>query len=123
MGMQGLRKAQRPRRVLLVEDNEDLLRPLDKLLNGAGHHVISARSGDEALRLAREFHPEVAVLDINLPEMDGYAVAEKLDGAVLIAITGYGTPDDLERSKRLGFRAHLTKPLDLELLLNTIESV
>jgi signal transduction histidine kinase len=120
--MPAMPQAAHPRRLLLVDDNEDLLKPLRRLLEAAGHKVVVARDGAEALAVAGGFHPEVAIVDLGLPLMDGYQVAEKLSSEVaLIALTGYGQPSDVERSRRAGFCVHLTKPVDFRELLSAID--
>jgi len=107
------------RRVLVVDDNRDAADLLGEALTMDGHTVRVAYDGPSAMTAAAELHPEVALLDIGLPVQDGYEVARQLiesdayAGLRLIAITGYGTATDRERSREAGFYAHLTKPLDL----------
>ncbi len=107
------------RNVLLVDDNQDGRESLARLLEFWGHRVRIARDGAEAVRLAAEERPEVALVDIGLPDISGYEVAEKLrgqpDGAriLLAAITGYGRDQDRDASRKAGFDAHLTKPVEL----------
>src|SRR5205085_9500727 len=87
------------------------------LLQAAGHETRLAYSGPAALEVAREFHPEVVLLDIGLPGMDGYTVAQELRAdaalrpALLVAVTGYGQEDDRRRSRDAGFDRHLVKPV------------
>ncbi len=108
----------RPRRVLVVEDNPDAAATMRDLLVLSGHEVELAHSGSEGVQAARQFHPEVVLCDLGLPEMDGFAVATELrrDPATrdvrLIAVTGYGRDEDRRRSKAAGFDLHLTKPVD-----------
>jgi len=108
------------RRVLVVDDNEDSTATLKRLLEMLHHDVRSAHHGDEALQLADEFVPEVFLLDIGLPGLDGYEVARRLRGdrrfeqSLLVAVTGYGSPDDRRLSQEAGFNAHLVKPVGLE---------
>lgn len=108
----------RRRRVLVVEDNPDAAETLRDFLQLSGHEVELAHSGVEGVEAARQFHPEVVLCDLGLPEMDGFAVAEELrrDPATrdvrLIAVTGYGRDEDRRRSREAGFDFHLTKPLD-----------
>ena len=110
----------RGRRVLIIEDNEDLAESLRELLELDGHEVACAYSGPEGLREAREYRPEVLLCDIGLPGMDGYAVArafradEALGGVFLVALTGYALPEDLQRAIEAGFDRHLAKPPDLK---------
>jgi signal transduction histidine kinase/CheY-like chemotaxis protein len=106
------------RHVLLVDDQPDARTSLADVLEMLGHHVFTAANGPEALRLAWEEQPEVAIVDIGLPGMTGYELAQQLrripggDRARLIALTGYGSPEDKERARQAGFDAHLTKPAD-----------
>jgi CheY-like chemotaxis protein/two-component sensor histidine kinase len=114
------------RRVLVVDDNEDAALLLAEALSAAGHDVRTALDPPQALEVARTFHPEVAVLDIGLPVMDGYELAERLRSELgdatprLIALTGYGQASDRERSARAGFSAHFVKPIDVQRLTDTI---
>ncbi len=118
------------RRILVVDDNEDLVVTVSELLKAAGHVVHVAFDGLSALREAAEFRPDVALIDIGLPVMDGYEVGrrlrreEHLKATRLVAITGYGQPIDQQRSAEAGFDAHLVKPIDMEVLnaLLTAES-
>jgi two-component system CheB/CheR fusion protein len=116
--------------IAVVEDNADSRTVLADLLEALGYPVVTAADGPAALRLAQEEHVEAFVIDIGLPGMDGYEVARRLrqqpDGArlLLIALTGYGGPEDEERAKTAGFDAFLTKPApidELEQLLTRIQ--
>jgi CheY-like chemotaxis protein len=108
----------RPLRVLVVEDVADAAETLAEMLQLWGHTVATAPDGPGALLLAQEFRPDVVLLDIGLPGMDGYDVAQLLrrsraaDGARLIALTGYGQEQDRERSREAGMDGHLVKPVD-----------
>ena len=113
-------------RILLVDDNEDAAAMLGIYLGKLGHVIHIAHDGLEALDAATEFGPEVALLDIGLPVMDGYELARRLHQApgvgplMLVALTGYGQESDHERSREAGFDLHLVKPVDrarLELAL------
>ena len=111
----------RGRHVLVVEDNHDNRATLRELLEFAGHRVSVAGTGSEGVALALERRPDVALVDIGLPELDGYEVARRVRAAlghhiVLVALTGYGQPEDVRRAKAAGFDAHLAKPLDLDAL-------
>jgi PAS domain S-box-containing protein len=107
-----------PRRVLVVDDNVDAAESLAMLLRVGRHDVRTAHDGATALQLAGAFRPEVVLLDIGLPRMDGYQVARRLreqegmGGAVLVALTGYGQDEDRRRSQEAGFDRHLVKPAD-----------
>jgi CheY-like chemotaxis protein len=98
------------------------------MLECMGHAVRVAGDGIEAVRIAREFQPQVALLDIGMPRMDGYEAARQIRGAlgasvVLVAVTGWGQEEDKRRAREAGFDHHLTKPTepeDLERLIATI---
>jgi signal transduction histidine kinase/ActR/RegA family two-component response regulator len=110
------------RRVLVVEDNSDARESLCQLLEQAGHEVADAADGPSGLEAARALRPEIALLDIGLPGLDGYEVARRLraDPATaktfLVAVTGYGQPEDRRRAWQAGFDAHLVKPVSPERL-------
>jgi signal transduction histidine kinase/CheY-like chemotaxis protein len=115
----------RGRHVLVVEDNHDNRATLRELLEFAGHRVSVAQTGIEGVALALERRPDVALVDIGLPGLDGYEVARRVRAAVgvdmvLIALTGYGQPEDVRRAKAAGFDAHLAKPLDLDTLQSLV---
>jgi CheY-like chemotaxis protein len=101
-----------------VDDNEDGLESLAILLELSGHQVFTATNGPAALVAASQHHPNVILMDIGLPGMDGYEVARRLRAdpafrtARLIAITGWGQDSDRERSREAGFDLHLVKPVD-----------
>ena len=123
-----IRTRQLPRRrILVVDDNRSNAPSLDVLLRALGQDVHTAYDGQTALELARQHHPDVVLLDIGLPVMDGYEVARRcrqepgLEHMTLVAMTGYGKEEDRQRSQEAGFNAHLVKPVnldDLRLLLN-----
>lgn len=110
-------------RVLVVDDNVDTANGMARLLRFSGHDVRVAHNGDEALEVAREHRPEVTLLDIGLPGMDGYEVAEHLRAeegskdSVLIAVSGYGEEQARARSKAAGFHHHLVKPVNFDTIL------
>jgi PAS domain S-box-containing protein len=112
----------RRRRVLIVEDNADAREMLAFLLRRDGHEVRSAEDGAVAIDEAEAFAPDVVLLDIGLPGLDGYAVARALrasahaSGALLVALTGYGQVEDRERAFAAGFDEHLLKPVEPEML-------
>ena len=115
----------RQARVLIVEDNDDSRVTLQRILQADGHLVSAARDARAGLEAAAAGSPNIAVVDIGLPGMDGYqfarAMRERLGGGVrLIALTGYGSEADRQRSAEAGFDAHLTKPVDIDRLLTLI---
>jgi len=120
--------AVRPRRVLVVDDNEDGANLLSEALSALGHTTRVAHDGPSALSLAATFRPEIALLDIGLPVMDGYELARRLrtsDTAVpglrLLAMTGYGQESDRRSAREAGFDDHMTKPIDFNALAALIE--
>jgi signal transduction histidine kinase/CheY-like chemotaxis protein len=115
----------RQARVLLVEDNDDARVMLQRILQAHGHLVSAARDAPAGLEAAAAGSPNVAIVDIGLPGMNGYefarAMRERLGSGVrLIAVTGYGTESDRQRALQAGFDAHFTKPVDFERLLGLI---
>jgi PAS domain S-box-containing protein len=110
------------RRILVVDDNRSNAQSLDLLLRALGQEVYLAFEGSEAILLAQKHRPEVILLDIGLPVMDGYEVARRcrenarFDGLTLVAMTGYGQESDRLRSQEAGFDAHLVKPVKLDQL-------
>ena len=115
-----------PRRVLVIEDNADAAESLRLVLEMAGHQVDVARDGASGLERARELSPDVVLCDIGLPRMDGYRVAEAMRAepgirdAFLVALTGYGLPEDQRRAADAGFDAHLTKPASVAQIQDVI---
>ena len=113
-------RAARPCRVLVVDDNADAAGTMAMLLELHGHVTREAGDGPAALATAAEFQPQMVLLDIGLPGMDGYEVARELRaspvtrGATLVALTGYGREEDRQLSLAAGFDHHLVKPVDLE---------
>ena len=114
----GAPQASASRRVLVVDDNKDAADALSTYLQMKGHQTRTAHSGSEAIQEVLAFGPEVVLLDIGLPGMNGYEVAPKIraiDSAIqLIALTGYGQSEDRRRSASAGFDVHLTKPVGME---------
>lgn len=116
-------------RVLVVDDNRDSADLQATLLRYNGHHVETAYDGSDALRVALRFRPNVVLLDIGLPEIDGYEVAYRirqqdvLKDVVLVAMTGYGQPEDRRRSQAVGFDHHLVKPAEFSELRAILASV
>ena len=116
------------RRVLVVDDNVDAAATLEVLLKSLGHEACAAYDGHQALRLAVEFRPDVVLLDIGMPGLDGYEVARRLRALKpahpmrIVAITGWGQETDRSRSREAGFDVHLVKPVDPTLLTKVIGS-
>jgi len=109
-----------PKRVLVVDDNRDAATSLAEFLRLDGHESLAVYGGKEALAAVTSFKPDVVLLDIGLPELDGYEVAQRLraSGSTvrLIALTGYGQAEDVQRTRAAGFDAHLVKPVDFAAL-------
>jgi signal transduction histidine kinase/ActR/RegA family two-component response regulator len=109
-------------RILIADDDRDAARSLALMLAMEGHEVRTAYDGAEALQIAEDFHPQVALLDIGMPKLDGYETARRLrrrpegQSTLLVAQTGWGQEDDKQRAKQAGFDRHLVKPLDPEAL-------
>src|SRR5262249_55969423 len=105
-----------------VDDNKDSAEGLAMLLAIKGHEVSTAHDGPGALEAARTFRPEVILLDIGLPGMDGFTVAQRLREQPefaqvgLLALTGYGQEEDRRRAEEVGFNAHMVKPADVDAL-------
>ena len=115
------------RRILIVDDDVDAVEALGELLRDCGHEVATARDGPQALDRARLHRPDVVLLDISMPEMDGYEVAKRIRGdlglydALLVALSGYGEDRHRRLAREAGFDHHVLKPVDfakLEELLN-----
>lgn len=110
------------RRILIVEDQADMREIMRLALESSGHLVFEAADGPSGIEAVQRLRPEVAVVDIGLPGFDGYEVARRirtmLDGApiLLVALTGYGQPDDRHRAKAAGFDVHLVKPIEFDRL-------
>jgi CheY-like chemotaxis protein len=117
----------RVQRILVVDDNRDGAQMICHVLAGAGHDVKVANDPSQALSSADVFRPQVAILDIGLPVMDGYMLARELrarlsdPAPILIALTGYGQDRDRRRSEEAGFRSHLVKPVDAKMLVRLVD--
>jgi CheY-like chemotaxis protein len=116
------------KRILLVDDHADAREMFALVLQADGHLVREAADGYQALRLIDHEQPEIAIIDIGLPGMDGHELARRIrssDGGrnvTLIALTGYGLPEDHERSRQAGFDRHLVKPVAPDLLRATLNA-
>lgn len=113
------------RRILVIDDNIDSAECMALLLRLGGHEVQMAHDGQAALDTALTFQPQIVLLDLGLPKLDGYEVARRLRAhpqiqkAILIALTGFGRAEDHQLSEQAGFDHHLTKPVDP----NTVEAL
>ncbi|OHB19724.1 MAG: hypothetical protein A2854_03655 [Parcubacteria group bacterium RIFCSPHIGHO2_01_FULL_56_18] len=116
-------------RILIVDDNEDAVSTLNMMLHLAGHDTRTARDGIEAVDLANTYRPNVVLLDIGMPRMNGYEAAETIrkqswgQNMALIAMTGWGQESDRQRSKEAGFDEHLVKPVDPQVLLRLLKKM
>lgn len=110
------------RRILVVDDNEDSARSMSQLLKLIGHETRTANDGLEALDIAEAYRPDLILLDIGMPRLNGYETAARLRqrpwaaNVILIALTGWGQQDDRRRSREAGFDHHLVKPVDMDVL-------
>ena len=117
------------RRILVADDNSDALESLATLLQLSGHEVFTAGNGAVALESAEQHRPEVALLDIGMPKLDGYEVARRIRAQpwgqriTLVALTGWGQDSDRRRSQEAGFDSHLVKPLDLDKLTELLAAL
>jgi CheY-like chemotaxis protein len=118
-----------PRRVLVADDNIDAADSIAALLSLSGHEVQIAHDGHAAVRLALRFRPEFIFLDLGMPGLDGFAVAQRLraepgfDTVRIIAVTGYGTEQDRRRCLEAGFDQHYLKPVDPKFLESLLGNV
>jgi CheY-like chemotaxis protein len=113
------------RRVLVVDDNQDAADTLTEFLRFSGYEVETAYTGTSALTRVREFHPDVVLCDLNLPELSGYDIAKAIRSdetsrTKLVAISGYAQPEDIRRSRAAGFDAHLAKPAEPSAIENLL---
>jgi signal transduction histidine kinase len=115
-------------RILIIDDNVDAAQLLADLLAAGGYHTLAAHDGPSALQVAGAFRPQIAVVDLGLPVMDGFELARHLRARTdlatrLVALTGYGQAQDRARTAAAGFEAHLVKPVDIEQLRRVIEQL
>jgi len=114
-------------RILVIEDNEQNMYLCTFILQNNGHEVIQARSGREGIELARVHRPDLVILDIQLPEMDGYAVASELKSSSdtsdipIIAVTSYAMIGDRERILKAGCEGYIEKPINPETFIHEVE--
>lgn len=123
-----LRMVHLSRTILLIEDGADNRESLEALLELFGHRVDCACDGDEGIERALALRPEVALVDIGLPRVDGYEVARRLRSALgsqiyLVAVTGYGQPEDRARALATGFDAHVSKPIDPDAIARLLAQI
>lgn len=125
----GFTAAANPQRVLVIDDNVDAAEVLGEYLQESGHEVKVVNDPIAALETLEALRPSVAIVDIGMPVMDGYDLAERMRQTAagrqcrLIAVTGYGQEHDRERSRNAGFSSHLVKPVDLEELSRLVDRV
>ncbi|WP_354686147.1 response regulator [Cupriavidus necator] len=118
-----------PRRIMVVDDNVDALEAMTMTLQTLGHTVVTAPDGPSALERAHDVRPEVVLLDLGMPAMDGFETARRLRalpemrGATLVALTGFGQPEDRRRALEAGFDQHLVKPADLDALTRLLDAL
>ena len=126
-----LKPAKQRFRILVVDDNHDSALSLAMMLSIMGHETRTAHDGESAVATAESFRPEVVLLDIGLPKLNGYEVAQRIRenawGAsmFLIAVTGWGQEEDRQRSSEVGLNVHMVKPVEpaaLERLLSELAS-
>jgi len=129
MSMQGESTSAPSRRVLVVDDNEDAAGVLTMLLKMSGNEVHTAYDGAVALEAVDRLHPDVVLLDIGLPSLNGYEVCRRIRqrpwgrNTVLIALTGWGQVEDRRLSREAGFDGHLVKPVDFTALQVLMDSL
>jgi CheY-like chemotaxis protein len=120
---------QQRRRLLVIDDNKDAAESMSMLFELWGHEVLCTFDGRAALAAAAKYRPDAVFLDIGLPGMDGYEIAERLRelpesaATVLVAITGYGQDEDRRRSREVGIDHHLVKPVAPETLHKLLDSL
>lgn len=118
-----------PSRILVVDDNADAADALAFMLRAAGHVVNTAHDGLEALTISPGFRPDIVLLDLGMPNLNGYATAHRIReqpwgrNVLLVALTGWGQPKDRDRTSRAGFSAHLVKPVGVEELFGTLAAL
>jgi CheY-like chemotaxis protein len=111
-----------PRRVLIADDNEDAAKSLSTLLEMMGHEAHVAYDGLAAVEAAEHFRPEIVLLDIGMPKLDGYEAARRIaarpwaSATLLVALTGWGQAADRQRASEAGFHRHLVKPVEPDAL-------
>jgi CheY-like chemotaxis protein len=119
---------EKSKKILVVDDNDDAADTLAAVLDALGYRVEVAHDGPSALNKAEAFVPDIALVDVGLPVMDGYELARRLRTVQglppklrLVAVTGYGQESDRQRSREAGFEAHLVKPVDIAALARVVQ--
>jgi len=118
-----------PLSVVVCDDNHDIADSLSVLLAASGCSVTTTYSGREAFSAVERSRPDVALLDIGLPDIDGYQVANCIRSSPwgshvrLVAITGYGSPEDKKKARDAGFNLHLTKPVDFPVIEGVLDAM
>jgi CheY-like chemotaxis protein len=119
---------ERRRRVLVVDDHEDAATMVSMLVEQLGYEVRVVHAGIDAVRAELEFQPDVVLLDVGLPDIDGYEVARRIRGGhagdqpFLVALTGWSQPDDKRTAEEAGFDVHLVKPADAAALRRVLDA-
>ena len=117
------------KRLLVVDDEKDFIEPLSERLKAKGFDVIAAFNGKEGIEKAHSEYPDLIILDVMMPEMSGYDVCrklkldEKFKDTPIIMLTAKFQPNDIDFGKEMGAEAYLTKPLDMELLLQKVDAL
>lgn len=121
--------ADRPLSIVVCDDNIDIADSLTLILSGLGYRVMTAYSGRDAVAATERAMPDVALLDIGMPDLDGYEVARRIramptgSGIKLFAVTGYGSAADKQKASEAGFNMHFTKPVNLPALESILGAV
>ena len=121
--------ASAPRRILIVDDSPEIVMSLSALLGMSGNTTFAARDGEEAISMAEQTRPEVILLDLGLPKLDGYEVCRRIrkqawgKEMVIVALTGWGNDETRYKTRQIGFDMHLVKPLDPETLFVVLASL
>src|SRR5690606_32680084 len=125
--LQGARSSNGKLRVLVVDDNKDAADSLHLLLESIGQDVITVYDGPAALDAVEKLHPDIVMLDLGMPKMSGYDVAERIRSLsgirqpILAAVTGWGQETDRDKTLKAGFAHHLVKPVELETLRRLLD--
>ncbi len=116
-------------RVLVVDDNRDAAATLSMILKRMGHEVRTAYEGETAVTQAEEFRPELVLMDLGMPKIDGYEAARRIreqpwgKRIFLVALTGWGAAEDRQRTKDAGFNSHLVKPVGMDILIRLLAEI